>query len=99
MSHIILNNVNVHYPVIQDHYKSIRRAMLRVVTSGKFHQGDSGLTLVNALKDVTFKAADGDRIWLVGRNGAGKSTLLKTIGGFILPDGGDIDVNGSITSL
>src|ERR1700722_2635834 len=99
MSHIILNNVNVHYPVLQDHYMSIRRAMLRRLTGGKMYAADAGGSVVHALKNISFEVKDGDRIALVGRNGAGKSTLLKTISGFILPDSGDLSVEGSITSL
>jgi ABC-type polysaccharide/polyol phosphate transport system ATPase subunit len=99
MSRITLSNVNVHYPVLQDHYKSIRRAVLRRLSGGKLYGEDSGLHVVHALKDISFEAKDGDRIALVGRNGAGKSTLLKTISGFILPDSGALSVEGSITSL
>src|ERR1700733_10337311 len=99
MSHIILSNVNVHYPVLKDHYMSIRRAFLRKLTGGKMYRDDAGITIVHALKDISFEAKDGDRIALIGSNGAGKSTLLKTTGGFILPDSGRGDVQGSITSL
>src|ERR1700722_12347620 len=99
MSHILLHNVDVHYPVLKDHYMSIRRAALRKLSGGKMYREDAGVTVVHALKNISFEAKDGDRIALIGRNGAGKSTLLKTIGGFILPDGGAIDVEGSITSL
>ena len=99
MSSISLNQVNVHYPVVQDHYMSIRRAFLRVITGGKLYKEDARTEVVHALKDVTFTAQDGDRVALIGRNGAGKSTLLKTIGGYILPDSGTIEVEGTITSL
>ena len=99
MSHIILENVNVHYPVVKDHYLSIRRAALNFVTGGRMYKEDSGMELIHALKNISFKANDGDRIALIGRNGAGKSTLLKTIAGYILPDNGGLDVKGRITSL
>ncbi len=99
MSHIVVHNVNVHYPILQDHYMSIRRAMLRVITGGRLYRQDKDTKLVHALKDVCFELRDGDRVGLVGRNGAGKSTLLKTIGGFILPDNGNLHVSGVVTSL
>ena len=60
---------------------------------------DSSLRVVHALKNISFELQDGDRIGLVGRNGAGKSTLLKTIGRFILPDTGILNVQGNVTSL
>ena len=99
MSRISLSNVNVFYPVVQDHYLSIRRAVLRHATGGRLYAQDAGVKVVHALKDVSFTASDGDRIALVGRNGAGKSTLLKTIGGFILPDSGEMIVDGHVTAL
>jgi ABC-type polysaccharide/polyol phosphate transport system ATPase subunit len=99
MSHIILRNVDVHYPVLRDHYLSIRRAFLRRATGGRLYREDAELEIVHALKDVNLEIRDGDRLGLVGRNGAGKSTLLKTIGGFILCDHGSVDVEGQITSM
>ena len=47
MSRIILNNVNLHYPVVQDHYRSLRRAALRSVTRGKMYGEDSDVSVVH----------------------------------------------------
>ncbi len=99
MSRILLENVNVHYPVVKDHYRSIRRAVLRKATKGRLYSEDSGTVAVHALKDISLDLRDGDRVGLVGRNGAGKSTMLRTLGRFILPDSGKVTVDGTITSL
>lgn len=99
MSHVILKDINIHYPVMQDSYMSIRRAFLRKVSGGKIYGQDGVSHVVHALKNISFELRDGDRVGLIGRNGAGKSTLLRTIGGFILPDSGHVDVSGSMTSL
>lgn len=99
MSRIIFDDVNVHYPVMKDHYRSLRRALLRKITQGRLYGQDSGMTAVHALKNINLDLKEGDRLALVGRNGAGKSTLLRTLGGFILPDSGKAVVNGEITSL
>ncbi|KAB8144637.1 ABC-F family ATP-binding cassette domain-containing protein [Chloroflexia bacterium SDU3-3] len=40
--------------------------------------------------DISFQAARGDKIALVGVNGAGKSTLMKIIGGVETPDKGGV---------
>ena len=53
----------------------------------------------HALRDVSFKVAAGETLGILGRNGAGKSTLLKLLMGVLLPDGGDIRLEGKITGL
>lgn len=99
MSHITLDHVDVSYPVVQDHYLSLRRAMLRVLSGGKLYRQDTHMKLVHAIRDLSFEIKEGDRLGIIGRNGAGKSTLLKTIGGFILPNRGEVRVQGRVTSL
>ncbi len=99
MSRVILENVHVHYPVLNDHYLSLRRAFLRLLTGGRLYKQDAEMQLVHALRGISLTIEDGDRLALVGRNGAGKSTLLKTIGGFIRPHSGQLSVDGRTTSL
>ena len=52
-----------------------------------------------ALKDISFKIYQGEKIGIIGYNGAGKSTLLKTITGIYPPDKGFIKTNGKISPL
>lgn len=53
---------------------------------------------VTALKDVTLHVARGEVHALVGENGAGKSTLIKTCTGAVIPDSGQIVVDGKAFS-
>lgn len=99
MSSITLEHLDVNYPVLQDYYRSICRAVLRRTTGGKMYGSETRVKEVHALRDIGFTLRDGDRVGLVGHNGAGKSTLLRAIGGFILPDGGRLDVQGRVTTL
>ncbi|BAZ10124.1 ABC transporter-like protein [Calothrix sp. NIES-4071] len=52
-----------------------------------------------ALKDVSFKIKQGDRVGIIGRNGAGKSTLLKILSRITEPTGGQIKIQGRVASL
>jgi ABC-2 type transport system ATP-binding protein len=47
-----------------------------------------------ALDEVSFVAEKGEVLGFLGPNGAGKSTTMKIATGFILPDQGDVIVNG-----
>jgi ABC-2 type transport system ATP-binding protein len=47
-----------------------------------------------ALDEVSFVAEKGEVLGFLGPNGAGKSTTMKIATGFILPDQGDVLVNG-----
>ncbi len=49
---------------------------------------------VHALRSATFELRSGEVHALVGENGAGKSTLIKVITGAVIPDGGEISLNG-----
>lgn len=52
-----------------------------------------------ALRNVSLKINEGERVGIVGPNGAGKSTLLQAIAGGIRPTSGVIEVDGRISSL
>ncbi len=53
-----------------------------------------------ALNDINLVLNDGDFVTVIGGNGAGKSTLQNVISGSIIPDFGNIEINGlDITKL
>lgn len=47
------------------------------------------------LKNISFSIKKGEWIAIVGHNGSGKSTLAKTINGLLLPDEGDVIIDGN----
>jgi len=47
-----------------------------------------------ALNNVSFEMNTGEVAGFIGPNGAGKTTLMKIICGILLPDSGDVMVNG-----
>jgi len=52
-----------------------------------------------ALKDVSFRIAQGENVAIVGANGAGKSTLLALAIGLAEPDNGRVENSGRIAGL
>ena len=52
-----------------------------------------------ALRNVSFSAAPGEAIGVVGRNGHGKSTLLKLVAGVLIPDEGGVTLDGGVAPL
>jgi len=52
-----------------------------------------------ALRNVSFRVAEGESVALIGENGAGKSTMLSLVTGLAQPDGGSIRVTGRVAAL
>ena len=53
----------------------------------------------DALHDVSFEVARGEFFGIVGRNGSGKSTLLKCLAGIYGVDGGEIYIDGRVSTF
>src|SRR5690349_7124010 len=51
-----------------------------------------------ALNQVSLGIRGGEVVGLIGENGAGKSTLMKVLGGTIVPDEGEIVIDGKTAS-
>jgi len=63
-------------------------SLLRAIEIDKSYAG------VHALKHASFELRVGEVHALIGENGAGKSTLIKVITGAVLPDAGEIQLDG-----
>jgi len=67
--------------------------LIRIQSVSKTYGG------VKALKDVSFDIEAGEVHALCGENGAGKSTLNKVLCGAVLPEQGEIEVDGQRLKL
>lgn len=53
-----------------------------------------GNTQVHALKSTTLEIKKGEIVVVIGKSGSGKSTLLNVLGGLIVPDSGEVLLDG-----
>jgi len=60
---------------------------------------ERGLSVVDALNDVSFSIEPGSMLGVIGRNGSGKTTLMRILAGILRPDVGEVRVEGAITPL
>lgn len=58
---------------------------------------ETGQKMKPALKDVSFEIPRGQFIAVLGHNGSGKSTAAKMINGLLVPDEGEVTVDGIST--
>ncbi len=52
-----------------------------------------------AVQGVSFDIAKGDVVGIMGPNGAGKSTILKLLSQIIIPNKGEMKINGKLSAL
>ena len=101
MVSLTVENVGLRYPVPWRFSLARRRttAHARGHIGGHVEIGSDGRKYVNALEDVSFSLASGDRLAIVGPNGAGKTTLLKLLYGIFKPSTGRVTREGRVDAL
>lgn len=97
---VIASDVSITYRVYgsgrqadEEDPSSVVRRLLRRGSQG------IGVREVQAVRNVSFVAYQGESVGLVGRNGSGKSTLLRSIAGVVPPTSGQIWLNGKASLL
>ena len=48
----------------------------------------------DAIKDISFNIEEGSIVGYIGQNGAGKSTTIKILSGILIPDSGEVTIDG-----
>jgi ABC-type polysaccharide/polyol phosphate transport system ATPase subunit len=79
------------------HLQSRRRVSIKtLLTGGGLRRAPRVLW---ALRDVSFRAHEGEVLGIIGANGAGKSTLCLALSQILTPDEGRVVVRGHVSAL
>jgi ABC-2 type transport system ATP-binding protein/lipopolysaccharide transport system ATP-binding protein len=106
---ISATDLSINIPIYDPAHRSLRHVLMlnpiaKAIRGAKYVGGtivasESGIVVVRAVSNMSFKIGPGERVGLMGHNGAGKTTLLRTICGIYEPTGGSIEVAGRIMPL
>jgi ABC-2 type transport system ATP-binding protein len=88
---VLVENVTKRFRLYQERNQSLKATIMR--------RGRSRHEDFLALDDVSVDVAEGTTVGFIGENGSGKSTLLKCIARILVPDEGQLSVNGKLSAL
>jgi ABC-type polysaccharide/polyol phosphate transport system ATPase subunit len=89
---VVVDHVTKRFVVPHERRNTLKERVLHPIRRSGVHRFD-------ALDDVTFEVERGEFFGIVGRNGSGKSSLLKCLAGIYRTDGGEIYVDGRISTF
>jgi lipopolysaccharide transport system ATP-binding protein len=99
MAIIDFKGVCVDFPVFNSTGRSLKKRLMSVATGGQLSEDATGVVVIRALENLTFKFEDGERVALLGHNGAGKTTLLRVLSSVYAPTAGQARIEGQLGSL
>ncbi|MDA8901461.1 MAG: ABC transporter ATP-binding protein [Flavobacteriales bacterium] len=88
-------NLGIKYKISRFKRSSVMNLMKTVATRNSLKSNGEFW----GLRNLNFEVQKGDILGVLGKNGSGKSTLLRTIAGIYLPDEGEMNVNGTVSSM
>jgi ABC-2 type transport system ATP-binding protein/lipopolysaccharide transport system ATP-binding protein len=98
-SELSLENVSVSFPIYHGGSRSLKKSLLFRGSGGQLASDASQRIIVQALRNISLRFRNGDRVALVGTNGAGKTTLLRAMAGIHEPVSGVIKAVGRISPM
>tara|TARA_R100001086_G_scaffold157373_1_gene84177 strand:- start:1207 stop:1962 length:756 start_codon:yes stop_codon:yes gene_type:complete len=93
---IWLEDIHLHYASVAFKERSVKTLLSSVLQPGKRRKR---IDDIHALKGVSVRIKQGERVGLIGHNGAGKSTFLKMVAGLYPISSGVAEVKGTVRSL
>ena len=92
MNAIEVCNVSKTFRIPHERHTTIAERLL-----GLFRANE--IEVLQALQDVSLEVPAGSFVGIIGSNGSGKSTLLKIVAGLLVPDDGQVRINGTLVPL
>jgi ABC-2 type transport system ATP-binding protein len=100
MVSIDVHKASVDFPIFDAKTRSLKKALLGTMGRAGGKIGiESGVPVIEALRDITLSLRHGDRVGLIGHNGAGKSTLLRLLSGIYEPTRGTSSITGKVAPV
>jgi ABC-type polysaccharide/polyol phosphate transport system ATPase subunit len=93
---IELDQVSLRFVNYADKQYSLKRAVLDLVLRREAVEPKGEFW---ALRDISLKVKQGERVGIVGHNGAGKSTLLRLLARIYTPTTGNLVIRGNVAPL
>ena len=93
MQTIIVRNVTKDFRIGYRRRESVLKHFIQLFS------GNIPKKTISVLKNISFSAAEGEVVGIIGKNGSGKSTLLRVIAGVYTADKGIVKTNGKVISL
>ena len=94
MDTVTLSNVSKSFTIRHEQSRTLQETVL-----GFLLQRREAPEEFWALREVSFRAARGQTLGIIGQNGSGKSTILKLIAGTLRPTSGTVRTNGRVFAL
>lgn len=92
---IELDHIVKKFTIPSIHKRELRERLIRFYKVNTNYEQNTFL----ALNNINIQVKEGEFVSIIGRNGSGKSTLLKVIAGIYTPSGGEMKVNGRVSSF
>jgi ABC-type polysaccharide/polyol phosphate transport system ATPase subunit len=89
---LVVDGVVKRFRIPGERVMTLKERALHPLRKVPWHQ-------LTAVDDVSFTVAPGEFFAVVGRNGSGKSTLLKCLAGIYAVDGGEMFVDGRVSTF
>jgi len=87
---IRVNNISKTFKIPLENRYTFKENLVELFRVAKYEK-------IRALEDVSFEVQEGEFLGIIGPNGSGKSTLLKILAGILVPDKGNIEIDGKIS--